>query len=131
MPFVLIIAGTVLLVAATRNTQATLYQLLVGDFTGPNNFVYWFLSIIVIGAIGYVPRLKPLSEGFMILVILVLFLSKGTGFFDQFQAQIKSTETATSSTTGGSFAPAIANLSPGGFSLMNIWGLPGGPTILT
>src|ERR1035437_10097218 len=88
MPFVLIIAGTILLISATRNTQATLYTLLAGDFTGSNNFIYWFLSILVIGAIGYIPKMKPLSEGFLVLVILQLFIHKDTGFFDQFNKQI-------------------------------------------
>lgn len=107
MPFVLIIAGTVLLVAGTRNTQGNLYHLLVGDFTGSNNFVYWFLSILVIGAIGYVPKMKPLSEGFLILVILVLFLTKGTGFFSQFQTQLSS-GTAGGSSSGGSGGSSIS-----------------------
>jgi|ERR1035437_314255 hypothetical protein len=98
MPFVLIIAGTILLVAGTRNTQADLYHLLVGDFTGQHNFVYWFLSIMVIGAIGYVPKMKPISEGFLILVILVLFLKTCPkdspnctgGLFDKFNQQLSS-----------------------------------------
>ncbi len=92
MPFVLIIAGVVLLIAAIRNTQQELFLLLAKDFTGPNNFIYWFLSILIIGAIGYVPRLKPVSDGFLILVILVLFLKKGNGFFDMFQLQVGSTQ---------------------------------------
>jgi hypothetical protein len=81
------VAGSILLIAAVKNTQETLYYLLVGDFTGPNNFVYWLLAILIIGAIGYVPKLKPLSDGFLILVILVLFLSKG-GFWAKFTQQI-------------------------------------------
>ena len=103
MPFVLIVAGIVLLIAAVRNTQGQLFYLVQGDFIGPNNFIYWLLSILIIGAIGYVPRLKPISDAFLILVILVLFLKtcpksagpecKG-GFFDQFMAQVKTTETA-------------------------------------
>lgn len=110
MPFVLILAGVVLIISAVRNTQQQLFYLLALDFTGPNNFVYWFLSILVIGAIGYVPKLKPLSDGFLILVILVLFLKKGKpgaggGFFEAFQRGIGSTTAATpkvSTGTGGS-----------------------------
>ncbi len=92
MPFVLIIAGVVLLIAAIRNTQQDLFFLLAKDFTGKDNFIYWFVSILIIGAIGYIPKLKPVSDGFLILVILVLFLRKGTGFFDMFQSQIGSTQ---------------------------------------
>lgn len=95
MPLVLIIAGLVLLICAVRNTQQQLFLLLADDFTGSDNFIFWFLSIVAIGAIGYVPKLKPISDGFLILVILTLFLKKGTGFFDQFQKQITTTQSAT------------------------------------
>jgi hypothetical protein len=87
MPFVLLIAGIVLLIAAVRDSQCQLYGLIQGDFTGDNNFITWFLAILVIGAIGYVPKLKPVSDAFLILVIIVLFLRKGTGFFSQLTAQ--------------------------------------------
>ena len=92
MPFVLIIAGTILLVAAVRNTQQLLFYLLARDFTGENNFIYWMISILIIGAIGYIPKMKPVSDGFLILVILVLFLKQKTGFFDMFQRQIGETQ---------------------------------------
>jgi uncharacterized membrane protein YgcG len=91
MPFVLIIVGIVLLVAAVRNTVAApaspnLATLIKGDFTGQDNFAYWLVSILVIGALGYVPELKPLSRAFLVLVIIVLFLSNG-GFFSKFNQQ--------------------------------------------
>jgi hypothetical protein len=112
MPFVLILAGVVLIISAVRNTQQSLFYLLALDFTGPNNFIFWFLSILVIGALGYIPKAKPLSDGFLILVILVLFLKKGKsgvggGFFEQFQRQISLTTSArpqvsATGTSGGS-----------------------------
>ncbi len=100
MPFVLIVAGTVLLIAGVRNSQGQLYLLLRNDFSGPGNFIYWMLAILIIGAIGYVPKLKPVSDGFLILVILVLFLAKGNpkapggGFFSQFLKQVQTTDRA-------------------------------------
>jgi hypothetical protein len=96
VPFVLIIAGVVLLIAAVRNTQGLLFHLLQGDFVGPHNFVYWTISILIVGAIGYIPKAKPISDGFLILLIVVLFLTKGTGFFDAFQRQISATDSADS-----------------------------------
>lgn len=105
MPFVLIVAGAILLIAAVRNTQQSLFYLLAKDFTGPDNFIFWFLSIVVIGAVGYIPKMKPISDGFLILVILTLFLKKGTGFFDQFNKQIGSTQSA---------KPVVASSSGGG-----------------
>jgi hypothetical protein len=107
MPFVLIIAGIVLLIAAARDTQCQLFTLLVGDFTGTNNFIYWFLAIMIIGAIGYVPKLKPVSDAFLILVIIQLFLVKDRGFFDQFKRQIGSTSTGSTSTGSTTSTPSV------------------------
>ena len=110
MPFLLIIAGAFLLISSARNTQSQLFTLLAGDFTGSNNFIYWAVSILIIGAVGYIPKLKPISVGFMTLVIIVLFLKRGNptgiggGFFSQFTQGLGSTQAAT---------PSIA-ASPGG-----------------
>jgi hypothetical protein len=113
MPFALIIVGAVLLISSTRNTLTNtqntgLYQLLASDFTGSDNFIFWAVSILIIGAIGYIPKLKPISVAFMTLVILVLFLKKGTGVFSQFESAIASTQTANPNITG---APP-----PGGYT---------------
>lgn len=89
MPFALIIIGTVLLVAAVRNTIGGpdgLFTLLKNDFTGSNNFTYWVVSLLIIGAIGYIPTMRPLSRWFLALVIVVLFISQG-GFFSKFNLQ--------------------------------------------
>lgn len=113
MPFVLVTIGVVLLVASIRNTQGpgpgTLFTLVAGDFTGPNNFVYWFLAMMVIGMIGYVPKLKSFSIAMLSLVLVVLFLKKGTGFFSQFQSALSQTQTATANLgTAGSSAGATS-----------------------
>lgn len=87
MPYALIIAGLVLLVSGVRGTQGQLFSLLKGDITGPHNFEYWIISILVIGALGYIPDLKTLSRAFLVLVIVVLVLSNG-GFFQNFNQGI-------------------------------------------
>ncbi len=92
MPFVLIIIGLVLLISGVRGTvvssgqQEGLYDLVKGDFTGKDNFFYWFVAIMVIGAIGYIEDLQSLSRAFLALVVIVLFLSNG-GFFQKFTAE--------------------------------------------
>lgn len=103
MPFALLIIGVWLLIAGVRNTAGpvsqpgTLFALLHGDFTGPDNFAYWFIAIVLIGAIGYIPKLKPVSVGFLTLILVVLFLKKGNssgiggGFFQQFLAGLNIT----------------------------------------
>jgi ABC-type xylose transport system permease subunit len=87
MPFALLIVGIVLLVASVRNTQADLYKLVKGDFSGPNNYLYWVVSILIIGAVGYIETLRPISRMFLALVIIVLFLSHG-GVFESFNRQL-------------------------------------------
>lgn len=108
MPFALFLIGIWLLIAGVRNTAGpastpgTLFALLHGDFTGTDNFAYWFIAIVLIGAIGYIPKLKSLSTAFLVLVLVVLFLKKGSstgvggGFFDQFISGLGITQTATS-----------------------------------
>lgn len=76
MPFVFIIIGIVFLVSGVRGQSSTLVTLVEGDLTGTNNFAYWILSILLIGAIGYVEDLRMLSRGFLILVIVVLVLNE-------------------------------------------------------
>ena len=105
MPFALLIIGIWLLISGVRNTQDMLFALLKGDFTGQDNFIFWLIAILIIGAIGYVPKLKPISTGFLVLIILVLFLKKGSstglggGFFSQFISGISTTDQSSTSTT--------------------------------
>lgn len=105
MPFALLIIGIVLLVAGVRGTQSTLFSLVQGDFTGDSNFFFWFVSIILIGAIGYIPKLKPVSTAFLVLVVMVLFLTKGKpgasggGFFAQFTSALQSTQKGSTGST--------------------------------
>lgn len=96
MPFALLIVGIILLVSAVRNTQGDLYTLVKGDFSGPNNYLYWVVSILIIGAVGYIDTLRPISRMFLVLVIVVLFLSHG-GVFQQLNSQLFSPSTSVAS----------------------------------
>jgi hypothetical protein len=113
MPFALLIIGAVMLISAAKGTTTQgpnggpgLFTLLQSDFTGSDNFLYWFLVILVIGAIGYVPKLKPFSVAFLALVVIVLFLSKGNpsgvggGFFVQLANALGTTQSTVPSTMG-------------------------------
>lgn len=121
MPFALLIIGLFLLIAGIRNTAGpassptSLFGLIHGDFTGTDNFIYWFLAILIIGALGYVPKLKPVSTGLIVLVIVVLFLKKGNssgvggGFFSQFTNAINgSTNSGVTTATGTSAGTTAA-----------------------
>jgi hypothetical protein len=87
MPFVFLLVGIVLVVTGVRNTQGQLYDLVKSDFTGDgtfnHSFVAWIVAIAFVGGIGYFRPLRPISNAFLILVIVVLFLSN-RGVFQQF-----------------------------------------------
>lgn len=90
MPLALVIIGAIFLTAAVRGKQDDLFALLKDDFTGPNNFFYWGLSIWFVSAIGYYKPLKPLSNALLVLVFIVLVLSH-RGLIESFMRQIGST----------------------------------------
>ena len=69
MPFVIIVVGLALIISAVRGSQSDLLALIEGDFTGDNNFVYWFLSLIIVGMVGYYNPLKRVSDLFMLSLI--------------------------------------------------------------
>lgn len=90
MPFAFLIVGIVFLIAGVRGEQDKLFTLLRSDFsqTGDkSSFIPWLVSILIVGSVGYIEPLKPLSRAFLVLLVVVLFLSNG-GFFQQFTQQI-------------------------------------------
>lgn len=93
MPFSFAIIGLVFLIAGVRGTSGQLLDLLQGDLTGKNNFIYWILSILIVGSLGYIKEFQGLSRAFLILLIVVLVIHEdnqnGTGgFFTKFQETI-------------------------------------------
>jgi hypothetical protein len=139
MPFALLIIGAVLLISAARGTTNTgpngapgLFALLESDFTGSDNFIFWLVAILIIGAVGYIPKLRPISVAFLTLVIIVLFLTKGNpsgvggGFFAQFTSAIGGTQSVNPSTYASSTASA------GGSSLTSLLsGIEGSNPVLS
>jgi hypothetical protein len=79
----LIFAGILFLASAVRDKQGDLFGLLKQDLTGSNNFLQWALALVLVGAIGFIPKLKPFSMSLLALILVAIFLRKGTGFFDQ------------------------------------------------
>ena len=95
-------------VSAVRGTNTDLVALIKGDFTGKGNFLYWVISILIIGAVGYIPDLKPVSRAFLVLVIVVLFLHN-RGVFAQFTQAVDLTQVDPKARTfTGSVEPAVA-----------------------
>lgn len=130
MPFALLIIGAMLLISSVKGTTDDLFALVVDDFTGPQNFIYWMVAILLIGAVGYIPKLKPISVSLLGLVVLVLFVARGDptkasgGFFEKFTAGLGATTKTTAAPGAGVVAsrespliigpgsPVIKNLQP-------------------
>lgn len=88
MPYALILIGAILLIAGIRNQHVQLWHLVENDFT-EGNFLSWVAAIAVIGGLGYIPKLKPLSIAFMTLLLIVLVISNG-GVFAKLQQFVQS-----------------------------------------
>jgi hypothetical protein len=98
MPFVFIGVGVVFVLTGIKGNAGQLFELVKGDFSGPNNFIYWLLSVFALGSMGYVPQLRNLSRLFIVLVLLVLLIDN-RGFFAQFQEFVNSSSSATQGAT--------------------------------
>jgi hypothetical protein len=98
MPILFGLFGIVLIVAGVRgaitNGNPSLVSLVKDDFTGNDPFWKWMLAILLIGAIGYIPDMRPISRGFMALVIVV-FVLDNQGVFTQLTNTFKSTRSTT------------------------------------
>lgn len=95
MPFVFLIVGAVFVVSGALGTSPQFLTLLKGDLlSGKNSFLFWILSIFIIGSLGYVSDLRGFSRALLALVLIVLVIeedrksSGGGGFFVKFQDAI-------------------------------------------
>lgn len=103
MPILFIGTGTVFLLTGLMGDPGKLYDLVRGDFTGQNNYVFWVISILVLGSLGYIESLKNLSRLFVALILIVLLLDN-KGFFAKLQEFINSTQgTPVTAGAGGSY----------------------------
>ena len=80
MPFALIFVAVALIVSGFRGTHRCLFTLLTEDASG--KFLAWGAAMLVIGGLGYVKPLEPVSNALLVLLIVVLFLANG-GVFTQ------------------------------------------------
>lgn len=92
MPVLFGIAGIMLIIAGVRdrivNGDPSLMSLLKDDFSGNVPFWKWILAILFVGAIGYIPNLRPISRSFLVLIILVFILSN-EGLFTKIEEVFK------------------------------------------
>lgn len=92
MPFALLFFGIIFLVAAYKGNHKELFDLLKDDFSGQDNFFLWVMAIIFLIALGNVKQLKPITDAFLVLVVLAIVLSnsKRGDIFSSFIKQVKS-----------------------------------------
>lgn len=119
MSYFFIIFGVILVIASARNTQGCLFTLLQGDLfnnagsnscgsiSGSSSFLYWLAAIFIIGAIGYDERLRPISDGFLALVIIVLLINNG-GFFAKFKDALSQIAGTTATPIGNASSPGVS-----------------------
>ena len=108
MPFAILIAGIFFITAAIRGNQDALFALLKDDFSGSNNFIYWVMAFVFIVAIGAWKTIRPVSDAFLGLALLVLIISSrrnGKDLFTDFLQQVKIGTT-------GQDAPIIGKVNP-------------------
>ena len=114
MPFVLLIVGVILLVAGVRGKEHELFALLKDDFVGAGGFVWWILVLAILGGIGYIKRLQPISVAFMALVLIVFFIRQGSPLQNLISQISASTSTPTATQT--------AEVTPAGYTVTNSTG---------
>lgn len=82
MPFIVLAVGVILLISALNNSYSALAGALEQDIPP---FLHWALAIVLLGALGFVPGLKPVSRGLMTLVLVVIFLKNYSSIFSSLQ----------------------------------------------
>lgn len=108
MILILLLIGAVLVVSAIRNSQGALFTALSTDAPG---FVIWAAAIVAVGAVGFIPGLKPVSRGLLALILLVIFLKNYQTIIAGFQGADKSAATSSATNASGSTPAPSANTS--------------------
>ena len=119
MPFALIAFGLLLTIAGAKGTQGNLYSLLQGDFTGNQSFLWWGGSIVGIGAVGYIPKLRPLANIFLALILVIFVLAQYKSGNNIFQSFINQLKAGTSGTASSDATAANDNATAPGQTALN------------
>jgi len=82
MPFILILLGGVIMVAAFEGTQGDLATALETDVPP---YMKWAAAFVGVGAIGFIPGLQSISRWLMALVITVLVVNNYKNIISSFQ----------------------------------------------
>lgn len=75
MPIGVLIMGLAMLISGINDTQEELSAMLANDLTGDKSFTPWLASIILVGSLGMYKPIRPITDGFMALILVQLLLS--------------------------------------------------------
>jgi hypothetical protein len=78
MPIFILFVGIMLIVIGINNKIPEFLALIREDFRPTENvagFHVWIISIVGVGALGYVKELRPLANAFLVLIVISLILS--------------------------------------------------------
>jgi hypothetical protein len=105
MPFVLLFVGILFFVVAIQGTQGTLFSLMKSEFVGSNSFVVWAAALVILGLLGYIKPIRPITHAFLLLVLIVMVLAGGSKFFTNFNSGIRSPAAPASGDVSGTVNP--------------------------
>lgn len=92
MAWIFLFIGSVLIIAAWKKKHPELFALLKDDFTGEGNFVYWVMAIVILVALGSFRPVRPISDAFLGLVLLVIVIApyrNNRDILSEFRQQIR------------------------------------------
>ena len=130
MPFVFLLIGAGLLVVVVQGNARAATKLLSSEFSGQKSFVPWVSALVILCALGYIKTVRPITDSFVGLIILVMIIvaeTNGQNFFASFNQQIRNpvaptpepaaasnpvTYTPGSAVPNGSMSPADPNSVP-------------------
>lgn len=72
---ILVVVACALMLFSVRGDPEAFGALVARDFTGNKGFATFAGAFVVIGAIGFVPQLKPVSRIFLVLMVVALVLA--------------------------------------------------------
>jgi len=82
MIIIILLIGVILIIAAIRNSQNDLFAALAQDVPA---YIIWGAALFAVGAIGFIPGLKPVSRALLALIIVVLVLRNYKAILAGFQ----------------------------------------------
>jgi len=111
MPFLLLLIGAVIIIAAFNNSQAALVSELEQDVPP---FLKWALAVVGVGALGWIPGMQTISRWLLALVMVVLFLSNWQAIIGGFTSLSSASGTTVQPATQTSLTSVPAALAPTG-----------------